>query len=406
MEQVPITLLGHRDHGKSTLIGRLLLETGSVPRERIAHAKELSEAQGKNFEYAFLMDSFREEREQEMTIDTASAKLQYQQTIFELIDVPGHKELAKNMLSGASRATSGLLVVSAKPGEGLQEETRLHLFLAKMLGLEKLVVAVTKMDLVGYNQEIFDGLKREVSAYLRFAGFEPGHIRFIPVSAMEAVNVVEKSNKTPWYDGPALLSFMVDTYRASAKKEALRFLVQDAYDVDGKMLFVGQVKQGTLLSGAKLLFQPQGQSATVTALASGKSEATTGKNEALVLDAPLSIGRGSVGFPADAAPALSSKITATLFFLPQSALDAGKPVAFASASAQTQARLELKTEFDLLSATQKPADTTGPLRFFCAELTFDTAVLAEPAVQTPFLGRFVLKDNGKIAAVGVVEGVA
>ncbi|MDP2717277.1 MAG: GTP-binding protein, partial [Candidatus Micrarchaeota archaeon] len=398
MDQVPVTLLGHRDHGKSTLIGRLLMETNSVPTERIAYAKELSTSQGKNFEYAFLMDSFREEREQEMTIDTASAKLQYSDTIFELIDVPGHKELAKNMLSGASRAKSGLLVVSAKPGEGLQEETRLHLFLAKMLGLEKLAVAVTKMDLVGYERKIFETLKADVSAYLRFAGFDPANIRFIPVSAMDGVNVVEKSEKTPWYDGSALLPFMAEAYRAFAQTGPLRFLVQDAYDVDAQRVYVGQVKQGALASGAKLLFQPQGERATVAALASGKNEATQGKNEALVLDAPVSIGRGSVGFPADAAPALSSKLFATLFFLPQSALDSSKPVAFQSASAQTNVSLQLQTEFDLLLAMETPATTTGPLRFFRAVLSFDAPVLAEPASQTPFLGRFVLKDGGKIAA--------
>ena len=177
-----ITMLGHKDHGKSTLIGSLLMSTGSATEERIADAKNTSKKLGKQFEPAFILDAFSEEREGGLTIDTARAQIKYMGKAFELIDVPGHEELIKNMLSGASYANTAVLVVSAAKDEGIKPQTKRHLFLAKMLGIRHFIVAVNKMDTVGYSQNDYEMIKNDIAAYLDDIGVHSQSVNFVPIS--------------------------------------------------------------------------------------------------------------------------------------------------------------------------------------------------------------------------------
>src|SRR5271154_1586737 len=192
MDVTEVTLLGHKDHGKSTLIGNMLITTKSVSEQRINDAKKTSKKLGRNFEPGFILDSFEEEREGGLTIDTTRAQVLYKGNAFEFIDVPGHEELIKNMISGASNADFAVLMVSAKPDEGIRDQTFRHLYLAGMLGIKKILVAVNKMDKVGYEENRFDEIRSRILTFLIKTGFEKKNLYFVPISAYNAENLVSK----------------------------------------------------------------------------------------------------------------------------------------------------------------------------------------------------------------------
>ena len=203
-----ITLLGHKDHGKSTLIGNLLILTNSVTQARIREAEKYSKRLHKNFEPAFILDSFHEERMEGLTIDITRVEIAYKDVAFSFIDVPGHEELIKNMISGASYASTALLLVSAQKDEGIRDQTKRHLFIAKMLGIDHLVVAVNKMDSVGYKKEQFDSIKEGMMEFVKKIGFLDKDVSFVPVSARVGDNLVTKSAETKWYKGVSLIELI------------------------------------------------------------------------------------------------------------------------------------------------------------------------------------------------------
>ena len=413
-----VSLLGHKDHGKSTLIGRLLVECGAATNERIEHAKYLSESMGKKFEYAFLLDSFQEERLGGLTIDTTSAKLSFRGKAFELIDVPGHKTLLKNMLSGTSNAEYAILVVSAKPGEGLQTETKLHLYLAGLLGLKRIIVAVTKLDLRDYSQEVFEDLEKSVLNYLEFAGFNQSQVRVIPVSSMEGANLAESSQLTPWFEGLPLLQEMNEFFVGGEGTGALsglplRFFVQDSIDVEGEKMVVGVVEQGVLKCGEKIFFEPGGSAGLVEEIHSFEkthSEVKPGENAGLKIKFELGFApkRGSVGFYGGARVVPSKAILARFFVLPNFSLDLSRPLAFKNFSGVLQVRVTKLVEkisvFEGVIEADPRAERAEATECFSAILHSEDPLVAEEFRKTPFLGRFVLLDGKKqIAAVGIVE---
>ena len=206
----------------------LLMETGSISEQRIRDAKKTSKKLGRQFEPGYILDSFEEERLNEMTIDTTRAQVKYRNTGFEFIDVPGHEELMKNMLSGASYADFALLLISAKPDEGITGQTKRHIFVAKMLGIRKLVVAVNKLDAVNYSKERFEEIKNHVGDYLNRIGFKNINISFVPISAYNAENLVKRSNKTGWYKGKSLMDVLVQVSKSTKK------------DIDGELILLFQ----------------------------------------------------------------------------------------------------------------------------------------------------------------------
>jgi len=247
-----ITLLGHKDHGKSTLIGSLLMLTKSVTQTRINEAKKYSKKLNKDFEPAFILDSFHEEREGGLTIDTTRAEVLYKNTAFSFIDVPGHEELINNMISGASYASVALLIVSAKKDEGIQDQTKRHLFIARMLGIKKLIVAINKMDLVEFSEQRFMQIKDELSDFINRIGFRSEDVSYIPISAYKGENILDHSANMKWYKGPTLLEALKDTPEAGRAKNdgALRIILQGF--LNGKRNSVmGKVVRGSIRLGEK-----------------------------------------------------------------------------------------------------------------------------------------------------------
>src|SRR5689334_14439955 len=200
-EHLNIVIVGHVDHGKSTLLGRLYADTGSLPDGKLEKVQAICRQQGKEFEYAFLFDAFLEEQEQGITIDVARTFFHWGNRQYIIIDAPGHREFLKNMVSGAARAEAALLLIDAK--EGVREQSKKHGHLLSLLGVKQVAVVVNKMDLVDYRQSVFDAIEAEYRAFLRQIGVEPE--RFIPVSAKLGDNVAERSGNMPWYHGATVL---------------------------------------------------------------------------------------------------------------------------------------------------------------------------------------------------------
>ncbi|MCK4821573.1 GTP-binding protein [bacterium] len=236
-----IVIIGHVDHGKSTLIGRLLLDTNSLPKEKMVEIKKVSRDLGKEAELAFLTDQLKEERERSMTIDTTQIFFRTRKKNYCIIDTPGHVQFLKNMLTGASLAQAAVLIVDVK--EGVMEQTRRHSYLIQMLGLDKAIVVFNKMDLINYQGRRFPKIKTELLELLESLNIEP--IFLIPISAKEGLNISRKSSKMRWYKGPSLLSAL-DSLRLNTKtmQRPLRFPIQDIYEINGEKIIVGRVASG------------------------------------------------------------------------------------------------------------------------------------------------------------------
>jgi len=240
-EHLNIVLVGHVDHGKSTLLGRLYADTGSLPDGRLEKVQAICRQQGKEFEYAFLFDAFLEEQEQGITIDTARTFFTWNTRQYIIIDAPGHKEFLKNMISGAARAEAALLLIDA--AEGVREQSIKHGYLLSLLGVKQVGVVVNKMDLVGYRQEVFEGIETEYRDFLAQLNVVPE--RVVPVSAKYGDNIVTRSERMSWYRGPTVLEtlglFRKETARA---EQPLRFPVQDVYKFDARRILAGRVTAG------------------------------------------------------------------------------------------------------------------------------------------------------------------
>lgn len=252
-----LVTIGHVDHGKSTLIGRLLWDTKNLPEEKMRKLKEKAKEKKKEtFEFAFAMDKLKEERERGLTIDLMHQRFDTDKYYFTVIDAPGHRDFVKNMITGTSQADAAILVVSAK--EGPQEQTREHVYLAKVLGVNQLIVTINKMDTVDYKEKRYKEVKQKTEKILKTIGFDPSKIPFIPTSAYKGDNVANKSKNMDWYDGDTVLKAL-DGIEEPEKPvdKPLRLPVQDVYAITGVgTVPVGRVETGVLKKGDKIKFLP------------------------------------------------------------------------------------------------------------------------------------------------------
>ena len=323
--QLRIVIVGHVDHGKSTLIGRLLHDTGSLPDGKYEELKLISERRGMPLEWSFALDSFQAERDQAVTIDTTQIWFKTPRRDYVIIDAPGHREFLKNMVSGAALAEAAVLVVDAT--EGVREQTRRHAYLLHLLGVRQVLVAINKMDIVGYSAERFGEVSAEISRYLGDIGLSPTAI--VPISAREGDNLANGSSHTPWYSGQPLLANL-DRFEALATPvdRPLRFPVQDVYKFDERRIIVGRIESGILRVGDVLLFSPDNRTARVRSIESWSDavtpvEARAGQAIGITLDEQIFVERGSIASHAEHAPMLTSVFRANLFWLGDKPLTVG-----------------------------------------------------------------------------------
>jgi bifunctional enzyme CysN/CysC len=409
-EQLNFVIIGHVDHGKSTVIGRLLADTGSLPQGKLEGVQEYCRRNSRVFEYAFLLDALKEEQAQGITIDSARCFFKTKKRDYMIIDAPGHVEFVKNMITGASRAQAAVIVIDIR--EGIQENTRRHGYIVSLLGIRQVAVAVNKMDLAQFGREPFERVKRDYGAYL--AGLGVSVANFIPLAARDGENLVTKSDKMPWYDGPSLLE-QVEAFESGDDASVLpfRFPVQDVYKFtqgDDRRILAGTVSSGKVQVGDEVEFYPSRRKSRIrsVALSAGvdAKEATAGQALGFTIEHPLYIRPGEImAKVSEKKPPYSGRrFLAHLFWMGSSPMLAGKNYLFKIGTLSVMARIaEVRSVLDAGELSSAGAKDKLE-RYDVAECVIETVKPAafDRASELQAAGRFVVIDNFNISGCGIV----
>jgi len=410
-----LAIIGHVDHGKSTLVGRLLFETGSVPEHVIEQHREEAEEKGKGgFEFAYVMDNLAEERERGVTIDIAHQEFDTDEYYFTIVDCPGHRDFVKNMITGASQADNAVLVVAAD--DGVQPQTQEHVFLARTLGIDELIVAVNKMDLVDYEESRYRETVEEVKELLKQVQFNTADASFIPSSAFEGDNVAEVSDNMPWYDGPTILEALNDLPEPEPPTDApLRLPIQDVYTISGiGTVPVGRIETGEMFPGDDVVFQPSdvgGEVKTVEMHHEEVDSAGPGDNVGFNVRGigKDDIRRGDVCGPADDPPTVAETFQAQIVVMQHpSVITAGYTPVFHAHTAQVACTIEsIDAKIDPSSGEVAEENPDFIQSGDAAKVTVrpQKPLSIEPASEIPELGSFAIRDMGQTIAAGQVLSV-
>ncbi|MEN6517155.1 MAG: translation elongation factor EF-1 subunit alpha [Methanospirillum sp.] len=407
-----LAVIGHIDHGKSTLVGRLMFETGAVPPHIIENYRKEAESKGKgSFEFAWVMDNLKEERERGITIDIAHKRFDTAKFYFTVVDCPGHRDFVKNMITGASQADAAILVVAAP--DGVMEQTKEHVFLARTLGIQQLIVAINKMDMVNYDQKRFEEVKKELSTLMGMVGYKASETLFIPLSAFKGANISKKNTgETPWYTGPTLLEAL-DTLKEPEKPtdKPLRVPIQDVYSISGiGTVPVGRVETGIMKKGMKVSFMPANKDGEIKSIEMHHEEqpqALPGDNIGFNVRGvgKNDIRRGDVCGPADAPPTVAETFTAQIVVLQHpSAITVGYTPVFHCHTAQIACTfIELQKKLDPRSGQTKEENPTFLKAGDAAivKVLPSRPMVIENVKELPQLGRFAIRDMGSTIAAGM-----
>jgi len=406
-----IVIVGHVDHGKSTIIGRLLADTGSLPEGKLEQIKDLCARTAKPFEYAFLLDALKDERAQGITIDAARVFFRTPKRRYLILDAPGHVEFLKNMVTGAARAEAALLVLDA--GEGIQENTRRHAYLLSMLGVRQIAVVVNKMDLVGSRQADFDAFARDLGAFLASIGLEPAAI--IPVIGREGDNLATRSTTMSWYTGPTVLE-VLDAFRSQgeAVDGPFRMPVQAVFkftnDGDDRRIVAGTIDSGRLRVGDEVVFHPSGKRTRVKSLEAFNRVAPSivgaGESAGFTLAQQIYVQRGELATLAhEPQPVTATRIRTSIFWLGAKPLEVGRSYTLKLGTARVSVHLEHIERVLDASTLDAVTDRTAVLRNEVAEcvLKLRQPIAFDRAADLAATSRFVLVDNFSISGGGVVR---
>ncbi|WP_129597101.1 translation elongation factor EF-1 subunit alpha [Methanohalophilus profundi] len=410
-----LAVIGHIDHGKSTLVGRLMYETGAIPPHVIDKFKEEAKEKGKeSFAFAWVMDSLKEERERGITIDIAYKRFDTDKYYFTIVDCPGHRDFVKNMITGASQADAAILVVAAT--DGVMAQTKEHVFLSRTLGINQLIIAVNKMDATDYSEDKYNQVKKDVSELLGMVGFKAADVPFIPTSAFEGDNISKNSSNTPWYNGPTILECLNSLKLPEAPDDLpLRVPVQDAYTISGiGTVPVGRVETGVMKKGQMVTFMPSGASGEVKSIEMHHEEA----NEARPGDnigwsvrgvGKADVRRGDVCGESKNPPTVADEFTGQVVVLQHpSAITIGYTPVFHCHTTQTACTLmSIDKKLDPKSGQVKEENPTFIKAGDAAIITVKPTrpMVIEPVKEIPQLGRFAIRDMGMTIAAGMCMSV-
>jgi bifunctional enzyme CysN/CysC len=406
--QVRIVIVGHVDHGKSTLVGRLLHETGSLPDGKLEMLKAVSARRGMPFEWSFLLDALQTERDQGITIDTTQIRFRTPSRDVILIDAPGHAEFLRNMITGASQADGAVLIIDAL--EGVRDQTRRHGYLLHLLGVKQVAVVVNKMDRVDYSAARFAEISDEISAHLTSLGVTPTAI--IPISARDGDGVAERTENIKWYSGPTVVEAIDHLTPARALDElALRLPVQAIYKFDDRRIVAGRVEAGTIGAGDEIVIMPAGKIAKVKSVESWPQTPLIGRQGAgrsvgITLDRELFLERGDIIGHIAAAPRDTRRLRARIFWLHDAPLKAGASVLVRLGTMETRATI-VAIEKAVDPGDLASIETSAIARNHVGEIDISLAkpVAADPYSDNPRTGRLVIEVNGRIAGGGLVLSV-
>ncbi len=406
-DTLSIVIVGHVDHGKSTLIGRLFHDTGAIPEVRYREIEETCRRQGRPFEFAYLMDALEEERDQNVTIGTAHTFFQTERRDYVIIDAPGHKEFLKSMITGAASADAAILLLDGV--EGVREQTRRHAYLLSLLGIRQVIVAVNKLDRVGYDRRTYQDAENGIRAFLHSVGIVPSHV--IPISAREGENIAGRRGHTPWYGGPTVLEAL-DGFRAVHVDEGLplRFPVQDVYTWDGRRLYVGRVETGRVRAGDAVCFCPSGRTARVRSVERwgepGLAQASAGECVGLTFDEELFAERGDVVAHPDNPPIACREIRASVFWLSTSPFERGRRYLLKLATAEVEAvclDIEERLDSSTLEVVERHGDRLGTAEAGNVVFELKRPMAADRFQENAPMGRFVIQDGPVIGGGGIVR---
>jgi len=410
IENLNVVFTGHVDHGKSTVIGRLLADSDSLPKGKLEQVRESCERSGIDFEYAYLIDALKDERSQNITIDSARVFFKSTKRQYSIIDAPGHIEFVKNMVSGAARAEVAILVIDAQ--EGVQENSRRHGYLLWMLGIKTIILVINKMDLVNFDQNVFQHVRDTYLQFLEGINLVPYAV--IPASGNTGANIVHKATNMPWYNGKPLLE-VLDTLQkdGKAQNEAFRMPVQDVYKFtefgDKRRIAAGRITNGELHVGDEVVFYPSGKRSTVKSIEGfnrpTQSTVVQGQSCGFTLAEQIYVRRGELAARADqAAPIVSRHFRASLFWLGKSPLSLHK-VYFLKIGT-SKVRMQVKKVLKVIDASslEEQGELNQVARHQVAECLFSTHQpiafdLAENLTET---SRFVIVDNFEISGGGII----
>ena len=413
-QKMNIVIAGHVDHGKSTVIGRLLEDTGSLPEGKLAQVQENCRRNSKPFEYAFLIDALKDEQSQGITIDTARVFFKTAKRNYIILDAPGHIEFLKNMVTGASRAEAALLVIDAQ--EGVRENSRRHGYMMSMLGIRQIAVLVNKMDLVGYRKETFDAIAEKYTAFLTDINVVPAC--FIPVSAMQGNNIAAAAPESmPWYRGRTVLD-MLDAFEKEPlpMEKPFRMPVQDVYKFtrfgDNRRIIAGTIETGSVRVGDEVVFYPSSKKSKVKTIewfnSPERTRASCGDATGFTLEEQLYVTRGELAVKStEQKPQVSSRLRVNLFWLGRDPMVQKKDYIFKLGTTRVTARLEEITRIidasDLNTVSKNQIE-----RHDVAEciLKLNKAIAFDPTSDIAGTGRFVMVDNFEIRGGGIIaEGL-
>jgi bifunctional enzyme CysN/CysC len=405
-EQLKIVIVGHVDHGKSTLVGRLFHDTGSLPEGKLAQLRAVSERRGVPFEWANLMDALQSERDQNITIDTAQIWFQTKKRQYVIIDAPGHKEFLKNMVTGAANAEAALLLIDA--AEGVQEQSRRHGYLLSLLGIRQIVVLVNKMDLCDYSRARFDEIETAFRAFLKSIRVEPRC--FIPIAARHGDNVAARGGRMPWWTGPTVLDAL-DQFQPAARPvgQPLRFSVQDVYRFDDRRIVAGRVEAGTLKVGDRLVFSPTNKISNVKTIerwhAPSANQAGAGESIGITLTEQVFVARGAIAALETAPPYELARFKARVFWLGRAPFRPGNTYKLKLATQEVDCKIDsIQRVIDssTLETISRPEAFVGKNEV--AELTLHTKrpVAFDIHSEIAATGRFVIVDGFEVCGGGIV----
>ncbi|KAF1078161.1 translation elongation factor EF-1 subunit alpha [Methanogenium sp. MK-MG] len=412
-----LAVVGHIDHGKSTTVGRLLFETGAVPAHIIENYRKEAESKGKgSFEFAWVMDNLKEERERGITIDIAHKRFDTDKFYFTIVDCPGHRDFVKNMITGASQADAALLIVAAP--DGPMEQTKEHVFLCRTLGINQLIIGINKMDASKYSEERYNEVKKDLSNLIKMVGYKPDDIHFIPMSSFVGDNIATRSANTPWYKGVTLLESL-DTLVAPELPTTLPFRlpIQDVYSISGiGTVPVGRVETGIMKKGMKVSFMPANVTGEIKSIEMHHEEhdqALPGDNVGFNVRGvgKNDIRRGDVCGPAEKPPSVAEEFIAQIVVLHHpSAITVGYTPVFHCHTTQTACTfMELQKKLDPRTGQVKEENPTFLKTGDAAIVKFRpvSPMVIENIKEIPQLGRFAIRDMGSTIAAGMcIEVIA
>lgn len=404
-KQLSIVFVGHVDHGKSTLVGRLLYDTKSLSEDKIEELRKASSVTDNELEFAFLLDHLREEREQGITIDTTQTFFHTQNREYRIIDAPGHVEFVKNMITGASQADSAVLIVDAI--EGVQQQTKRHAYILSLLGIKNLIIVINKMDKADYSQTVYDNVVCDIRTLLDQLNLSSQY--FIPVSALKGDNICSYSPKMDWYKGSSLLEILEKFGEGEEEKDNFNvFAVQDIYRIGDKRISVGRVETGKICVGDEISVIQSNQTTKVRSIEvfqKEKTEAVCGECIGLIFEDPIFIDRGYILSSDKSYLKLTNKFNASIMWLGEKSIAVNESCSIKCDVQEVSGKIvniKRKINTGNLGAEEKGSDTLNYLDAAEVEIETKEKIVVTEFNQIQCLGRFVIVTDSNINAGGII----